>query len=286
MKYLREPTVRTEIEILDLNFSFEAFDPITVERIASRYYSGGVTVMLNFPFENKDLKTIQSVGMPSGRRFQKLSFEAAMAPPLTQLIKKILRPRRPQIFIDACGLRHRRLNQVSRALASLDEALKLAVKKIFPLSADSKISTSIRLSETPTQNLHLDSYKNDVFMQDKEVIRLFANIDSIDRIWSIGETAEEYASHYLGSHARDGEVLIEMPDSYEDFLTRDTLSQQVNRHCLGNGSVEHSSGMAKHTLCFPPQSAWLLDTRRVAHQVIFGRRAMGLSIINKVPIKR
>lgn len=120
-----------------------------------------------------------------------------------------------------------------------------------------------RMSETIHENLHIDVYKNE--MTDFQ-IRMFVNLDVVPRIWQTGYTLE-------GMLEKFGHLLT---DEELATLGATALCKLLNYRLYGDLPDAGKDGQPRHTAFFHPGEIWMVDSRRVSHQIFYGRRALSL----------
>lgn len=123
---------------------------------------------------------------------------------------------------------------IQKMLTQTENEIRALVRLWFPKAVLSVEMHSWRYMVTENEPLHFDVYAERV---KSPVIRVFINLDTIPRIWDIGPTDD-------GS------------DSFYDPVYKARILKKPTKR------IE-----------FAPGSAWLVDSRRVAHAIIYGRRA-------------
>ena len=120
-----------------------------------------------------------------------------------------------------------------------------------------------RMLETMHENLHVDVYGEE---RNEFQIRMFVNLDVVPRIWHT-------------SHTLEG-----MLEQFGDLLTDDELAglgptaliKVLNFRVFGNVAEAGQDGQPRHTAFFHPGEVWMVDSRRISHQIFYGRRALSL----------
>jgi hypothetical protein len=115
-----------------------------------------------------------------------------------------------------------------------------------------------RLNTIRNENLHVDTY-NQLFPE--HFARLFINLDREPRIWQTSYTIEEIAARW------DGALTGREADGGEVFIA-------LNRAAFGGKSSIWWDNQPRHVAYFSPGDAWCVDSRQVAHQIFYGRRAV------------
>jgi hypothetical protein len=115
-----------------------------------------------------------------------------------------------------------------------------------------------RLNTIRNENLHVDTY-NQLFPE--HFARLFINLDREPRIWQTSYTVEEIAVRWAeavtGQEADGGEVFV-----------------ALNRAAFGGKSKIWWDNQPRHVAYFDPGDVWCVDSRQIAHQIFYGRRAV------------
>lgn len=125
----------------------------------------------------------------------------------------------------------------------------------------SKPRLTLRCAPTFNENLHFDVYDEDI---ETHHFRLFVNLDSAHRIWH--------------TSWRLSDVLDRMKELPERILQEETpggLIKRLNFHVFGGiDSVYEERGEPKHVAFFETGEIWFVDSRKVSHQIFYGRRAI------------
>jgi len=123
-----------------------------------------------------------------------------------------------------------------------------------------------RLNRINAENLHVDTYKAEL---PEHFARMFINLDSQPRIWHTSWRASE---------------LMEMAgrrisaQQYRELSTNDLWSA-FNRSVFGKTSQEWWDDQPRHIAFFDPGDVWVVDSRLVAHQIFYGRRALTIDFV-------
>ena len=146
--------------------------------------------------------------------------------------------------------------QVKSILAQIEDILNAAA----PGYRIKQQRFTLRCSLTINENLHLDVYKEDI---PTHHFRLFVNLDSAHRIWH--------------TSWRLTDVVKRMDEMSQDDLT--TLSpgqliRKLNFHVFGGLDSRYEDREARHVAFFESGEVWFVDSRRVSHQIFYGRRAI------------
>ncbi|HEX8232991.1 MAG TPA: Kdo hydroxylase family protein [Caulobacteraceae bacterium] len=120
-----------------------------------------------------------------------------------------------------------------------------------------------RLNTIMNENMHVDTYPQ-AFQE--HFARMFINLDDQPRIW---HTSWPIAEMYRRFAGRVGEEVAAGGDA-------DLFRTHVNRRAFGAGSQEWWDSEPRHVVYFQPGDVWIVDSRQVAHQIFYGRRAASI----------
>lgn len=153
------------------------------------------------------------------------------------------------------------------ALASQIASLYKAVVPIY-LAAFAGYNFSstkavFRLTTVMAENMHLDIYEQS---PTDHLARLFINLDNQPRIWHTSWRANDLIEKYARN--LDPE-LVETGSDNE-------LWRSLTVRTFGKDSREWWDDEPRHIAFFDPGDCWLVDSRQVAHQIFYGRRALSI----------
>ena len=114
--------------------------------------------------------------------------------------------------------------------------------------------------------MHLDVLKRD---DNFHRIRMFLNVDTIHRVWGIGQNLEALLGKYA-LIALKPEHLQKHPDKINGIF-----SQQV----FGGMSHANQDLQPRHIAFFAPNTLWLANSIILPHQIIFGRRLVAPTFV-------
>jgi hypothetical protein len=154
-----------------------------------------------------------------------------------------------------------RVDEFISSVRDINAFLEVLIQRIFPNYRINKPSTTWRFSDTLNENLHLDVYTTDL---PDHHIRIFTNLDHTYRIWHTSHTL----SWLLGN------VLPTLPVEFVRTATPGRICHDLNFKTFGGFDVAGREGAPKHVCFFAPGDVWLVDSRKVSHQIFFGRRAV------------
>ena len=170
-------------------------------------------------------------------------------------------PVRQAIFDVLCRGDRETFERAAKALRyAHDEAVRI-FEICFPHYEAFRFIPSIRLTRTLFENLHWDNHS---ILDDFHQARVFANLDSRPRIWSLSHgfidwVRNNYHQYDLGRFAgRD-------PNEMLDFITSSVLGGTLNTWM---------DKLPRHRVAFDPGEVWLGESRLISHQIYYGEAAM------------
>lgn len=226
--------------------SLEEYSQFSKE-VTNAYEDGKVIVFEQLPLRY-DRLFLSKVSYPRDRALKKVQTHQLLQPshknhPLNKVFERLE---------DA----HKYQEQVR----NLDRQLAQFAVILFPKYKfiQEESNTSWRFSVTSEEDLHLDVFKPDTFHR----VRMFLNVDTIHRVWCVGQDLETLLNQYASIALRP-EDLQKHPDRINGIF-----SQQVF------GGINHANQelQPRHTAFFAPNTLWLANSILLPHQIIFGRR--------------
>ena len=123
-----------------------------------------------------------------------------------------------------------------------------------------------RMLETLHEDLHVDSYGED---KDDHLVRAFINLDIVPRLW---HTSFDIATLFLryGDRLTDAEIAEGTPNS---------LIRLLSERVFGGMANAGFDRQPRHAAFFDPGDIWLVDSRKVSHQIMYGRRALTVDYV-------
>jgi hypothetical protein len=121
-----------------------------------------------------------------------------------------------------------------------------------------------RLNTIRRENLHVDTYREPL---PEHFARLFINLDNQPRIWNTGYSIDQMYRKFgskMPAKAFEG-----------DDLNRFWLDLQTTVY----GNSRQMDNEPRHTIFFEPGDVWAVDSRQVAHQIFYGRRAISIDFV-------
>jgi len=120
-----------------------------------------------------------------------------------------------------------------------------------------------RLNTIRNENLHVDTYTTEF---KDHFARLFINLDDQPRIWMTSWSLDDLYQRFGG--AIPPELLARGGSS--------DIHAAVNEAAFGGKSTIWWDGQPRHVAYFDPGEVWAVDSRQVAHQIFYGRRAVSI----------
>ncbi len=155
----------------------------------------------------------------------------------------------------------KRMNRFAEQVRHVNGQVEALVARLFPTYRIERPSITWRLNETINENLHVDVYKEDL---PSHHLRLFVNLDVVPRIW--------HTSHGLEHLLNTSLSLLD-----EEFLRKSTpgrICHDLNFAVFKGFAEAGREGQPKHIVFFDPGEVWVVDSRKVSHQIFFGRKAL------------
>ncbi|MDX2235649.1 MAG: hypothetical protein NW200_14215 [Hyphomonadaceae bacterium] len=252
-----------------------ALDREACNRIATQYEDGDA-ILLTHIRPDYDAAFLEALHWPADAILKKLK-----GAPLPEVHDAVLRGKIPQINPDAPrnsphDQYQRLLTQVFNGdtgklayfiqqIASVNAFLENLGRTIFPKYKILKRSITWRMSDTINENLHIDVYNEDL---PDHHLRFFVNLDTTWRIW--------HTSHRLDWLVRNH--MHRLPADFLATATPGRICHRLNFDVFGGFEQAGREGMPKHIAFFGPGEVWLVDSRKVSHQIFFGRRAVSTEL--------
>ncbi|MEO5861670.1 MAG: hypothetical protein ABIQ03_04320 [Burkholderiales bacterium] len=163
----------------------------------------------------------------------------------------------------------KRMNHFAEQVRSINNQIDSIIARLFPRYQIEKPSITWRLNETINENLHVDVYNEDL---PNHHLRLFVNLDTVPRIWHTSHTLEHILKNSL--HLLD-----------EEFVRTSTpgrICHALNFAVFKGFEEAGREGLPKHIVFFDPGEVWIVDSRKVSHQIFYGRKALSVehAIVN------
>ena len=162
-------------------------------------------------------------------------------------------------------------NDLAREFNNLIARLIPAYERIFADYEFDKRKVMWRLNTIMAENMHVDAYKHE---SEVHFARMFVNLDTQPRIWHTSWRIEDMFEKARGT----------VPPEKLEGLSRGEVWNIFNASFFSQNSREWWDDQPRHIAFFEPGDVWIVDSRQVAHQIFYGRRA--LSIDFSVPKER
>lgn len=143
------------------------------------------------------------------------------------------------------------------------EALLPVYRCVFAEYAFAKRKVVWRLNTLMNENMHLDVYGDE---KEEHFARMFINLDSHPRIWQTSWTVDDLASRLEGT----------FPATVLRETSRADLWKELSFSVFGKSPQEWWDDQPRHVAYFAPGDVWIVDSRQVAHQIFYGRRALSI----------
>jgi hypothetical protein len=153
--------------------------------------------------------------------------------------------------------------EVARQMSSLLEQVLPVYQRVFGDYRFTKGRIVWRLQDIYTENLHLDAYGA---ANPEHFARMFINLDTQPRIWHTSWQAEDVIRI-----AKE-----RLPRKYVTMLSDNELWESLNYAVFGKTAREWWDDQPRHVAFFEPGDVWSVDSRQVAHQIFYGRRAASI----------
>lgn len=209
-------------------------------------------------------KTTESIGDPDMRRkLKKLTapaFFEGQPPSRKNGRLSFPDPVRQAIYETLCRGDRETFDRAAAALRySHEEALRI-FDICFPHYDPFRFIPSVRLTRTLFENLHWDNHSID---DDFHQARIFANLDSRPRIWSISHRFTDWVrAHYYELDL--GRFAGKDPNLMVDFIGGSVLG--------GTRNIWKDSE-PRHRVAFEPGEVWMGESRLISHQIYYGEAA-------------
>lgn len=120
-----------------------------------------------------------------------------------------------------------------------------------------------RLNTIRAENMHVDTYKRET---EQHFARMFVNLDTQPRIWHTSWRVQDMVEKAVGT----------IPPHQLKKRNRGEVWSALNAAFFGQNSREWWDEQPRHIAFFGPGDVWIVDSRQVAHQIFYGRRALSI----------
>jgi len=120
-----------------------------------------------------------------------------------------------------------------------------------------------RLNTIMNQNMHIDTYKDE---NEQHFARMFVNLDNQPRIWHTSWMIDDILHR----------IWNKIPTASLENKTRGEIWRELNYNTFGKSTGEWWDDQPRHVAYFDPGDVWVVDSRQIAHQIFYGRRALSI----------
>jgi len=147
--------------------------------------------------------------------------------------------------------------------AAIYDALLPVYYAVFGEYSFSKRKVVWRLNTTMNENMHLDAYES---ANEEHFARMFINLDNQPRIWQTSWPVD-----YLLTILEDKTSATSAIDKSDSDLWKD-----ISLSLFGDSPKKWWDNQPRHVAYFAPGDIWIVDSRQIAHQIFYGRRALSI----------
>jgi hypothetical protein len=154
-----------------------------------------------------------------------------------------------------------RYNYFVEQVAALNSQLDALCRQLFPAYRMIKPSITWRMSETVNEAMHIDAYREDY---PDHHLRMFVNLATTPRIWHVSYSLEYLLQHHLA------DLTLE----FVRTATPGRICHDLNVKVFGDRRTAGCDGHPRHVAIFDPGDVWIVDSRKIAHQIVYGQSAL------------
>lgn len=220
-----------------------------------RLYESEKVILLRNRRIDFDARFFSSVHLPAERGYKKFK--------TYQFVEALRRGENiyPTLAQDCFAGDHGRTRYFSEQITSIVDQLCSLLNEAARGYAIEKPRFTLRCAPTFNENLHFDVYKDDI---ETHHFRVFVNLDSAHRIWHTSWRLSDVLER-MGELPRD-DLLSLSPGG---------LVKKLNFHVFGGlNNIYEETGQPRHLAYFDSGEVWFVDSRKIAHQIFYGRRAI------------
>lgn len=155
------------------------------------------------------------------------------------------------------------INALCAQFETIYRALLPVYEGIFAGYEFTKRKVVWRLNTIRNENMHLDVYAEE---NNDHFARMFVNLDNQPRIWQTSWTIDD-----LMEKLRD-----RFPPSAFEGKTRAQIWSDMSFSLFGPSPKHWWDDQPRHVAYFDPGDVWIVDSRQIAHQIFYGRRALSI----------
>ena len=157
-------------------------------------------------------------------------------------------------------------SDIKRYTARFYDSIIPIYEQVFAGYSFSKRRATWRVTTTRNENMHFDTYR-EVF--EGHFARMFVNVDTQPRIWQTSWPIQEVTRRKAND--LDAGVLRDGSDS--------DVWKALNNSTFGATSKDWWDDQPRHVIYFNPGDVWIVDSRQIAHQIFYGRRAVSIDYV-------
>lgn len=165
--------------------------------------------------------------------------------------------------LEKAGVERGLATEVARQMSYLLEQVMPIYRPLFGAYRFIEGRVVWRLQDIYAENLHIDAYRE---ANPNHFARLFINLDMQPRIWHTSWQADDVMRIAKGRLSRQDLTTLSAND----------LWAATNCAVFGKTSREWWDDQPRHIAFFEPGDVWSVDSRLVAHQIFYGRRAVSI----------
>lgn len=252
----RHPEVEDYFHSLDFNQPIES-----LSHEAIRLYESAQVFLLknaNVDCDREFLSSLRFENTTAAKKFKSLDFEKRY---LAFRKKKVDIEFYRELLQSTFNGDYARMDYFAEQVGSINRQTSAIIDKLFGSYRIEKPSITWRLTETINENLHVDVYNEDF---PEHHLRLFVNLDVVPRIWHTSHTLEHLLQTSL--HLLDNNFL--------QTATPGRICHALNFAVFKGFPEAGREGMPKHIAFFDPGEIWCVDSRKISHQIFYGRKAL------------
>jgi len=163
--------------------------------------------------------------------------------------------------------------QLCEQFLAIYSALLPAYRAVFSDYSFQKRKVVWRLNTLMNENMHLDVYGEE---RPEHFARMFINLDNQPRIWQTSWSIDDLLVRLQGR----------IPERAIREKSRADLWKELSFALFGPSPQEWWDDQPRHAAYFAPGDVWIVDSRQVAHQIFYGRRALSIDFTVSVDSMR
>jgi len=226
-------------------------------KVADDFANERLILIRGFRFD-ADLKFLQSLSFLQKWRWKKLAVTRFQSVPE---YRRRFDAEIVEFVADVFGNDWGRFDYFLAQASAVNEQTARLVEALFSAYRFQQRHIIWRFTETRVENLHFDVDRN---CDDLELVRLYVNLDDVPRIWYTAGTFSTVSETYyesLGLSRFKGQ-------------SNDALLKRLDTGAFGDWNHRGRDTVPRHLVLFEPGDIWIVDGRRVSHQVMYGRRVV------------